>query len=650
MDVEACVARHPELALVDELAHTNIPGSANEKRWQDVVALLNAGINVITTINIQHLESVNDVVEQITGVPQRETVPDAVVRAADQIELVDMTAEALRRRLAHGNVYAPDKVDAALANYFRVGNLTALRELALLWLADRVEEGLAALPRAARHRHLGDARARGRRADRWPRGRAADPPGRPDRGPGRAPTCSRCTSPVPTACPAAPRPHLAEQQALVESLGGRYHVSSATTCPRRCCSSPGPRTRPSSWSAPAGGRGCSGCSAGSAPRPPSSTAPAPIDVHIVTHGTARGPAAGPAPRAHPAPAAARPGSGRGCCSRWSPPVLADAAAEPDPRVDRPGLPAARRRRRPAGGLLAGAGRQRSSASVALNYWFIPPLHTFTIADRNNALALVVFVAVAVAVSRVVDLAATRTEQAARSAAEAEVLSGLAVDGADRRPSRWRRSRRRPVWCSGRRRSRCRSTGRLGRQPATRPAEGHRTVEPAAEAAGGWSSARRCPGRTSGCSGLRQRRLGAPDPAAAAARPRGAYSGGRRPDPYGTARGSRHDLRTPLATIKASTSGAARPRAAGGRRHELLTGIESRPTASAGLTPDLLDLGGLSAVQPQLAAVRVRRPGASSNPRVDVDLPDDLPSYGPMLPCSSGCYGSPWRMLSTGPSG
>ena len=170
MDVEAIVARHPQLALVDELAHTNVPGSANEKRWQDVVALLNAGINVITTVNIQHLESINDVVEKITGVPQRETVPDAVVRAAEQIELVDMTAEALRRRLAHGNVYAPEKVDAALANYFRVGNLTALRELALLWLADSVEEGLQRYREQHAYRgSLGDQGAGGRRADRWTR-------------------------------------------------------------------------------------------------------------------------------------------------------------------------------------------------------------------------------------------------------------------------------------------------------------------------------------------------------------------------------------------------------------------------------------------------------------------------------------------------
>src|SRR4029077_582202 len=127
----------PEVALVDELAHTNVPGCRNAKRWQDVEELLSAGINVISTVNIQHLESINDVVTEITGVVQRETIPDAIVRHADQIELVDMTPEAIRRRMAHGNIYAADRVDAALGNYFRVGNLTALRELALLWVADR---------------------------------------------------------------------------------------------------------------------------------------------------------------------------------------------------------------------------------------------------------------------------------------------------------------------------------------------------------------------------------------------------------------------------------------------------------------------------------------------------------------------------------
>jgi two-component system sensor histidine kinase KdpD len=142
MDLEAVLARKPEVALVDELAHTNAPGSRNEKRWQDVEALLEAGIDVITTVNIQHLESVNDVVEKITGITQQETVPDSVVRRAQQIELVDVTPEALRRRMAHGNIYTADKIDASLSNYFRVGNLSALRELALLWLADRVEDAL----------------------------------------------------------------------------------------------------------------------------------------------------------------------------------------------------------------------------------------------------------------------------------------------------------------------------------------------------------------------------------------------------------------------------------------------------------------------------------------------------------------------------
>ncbi|KAA2253604.1 sensor histidine kinase KdpD [Solihabitans fulvus] len=142
MDVDAILARKPEVALVDELAHTNVPGSRNTKRWEDVEELLEAGIDVLSTVNVQHLESLNDVVERITGVQQQETVPDEVVRRAEQIELVDLTPEALRRRLAHGNVYPAHKIDAALGNYFRPGNLTALRELALLWVADQVDVAL----------------------------------------------------------------------------------------------------------------------------------------------------------------------------------------------------------------------------------------------------------------------------------------------------------------------------------------------------------------------------------------------------------------------------------------------------------------------------------------------------------------------------
>ncbi len=149
MDVDAVLARRPQVAVVDELAHTNVPGCRNEKRWQDVEELVAAGITVLTTLNIQHLESLNDTVERITGVAQRETIPDAVVRAADQIDLVDVAPEQLRRRLARGDIYPPEQMDAALAHFFREGNLTALRELTLLWLADRVDEEL--LEYMARH-------------------------------------------------------------------------------------------------------------------------------------------------------------------------------------------------------------------------------------------------------------------------------------------------------------------------------------------------------------------------------------------------------------------------------------------------------------------------------------------------------------------
>lgn len=142
MDLFAVIARRPQVALVDELAHTNIPGCTHEKRWQDVVDLLDAGIDVITTINVQHIESLNDVVRSITNSEQRETVPDKVLRSADSIELIDLPPKNLRERLSAGLVYSADRVDAALSNYFRVGNLTALRELALLWLAGNVDEAL----------------------------------------------------------------------------------------------------------------------------------------------------------------------------------------------------------------------------------------------------------------------------------------------------------------------------------------------------------------------------------------------------------------------------------------------------------------------------------------------------------------------------
>ena len=143
MDLDAVLARRPEVALIDELAHTNVPGSGrHEKRWQDVLELLDNGIAVVTTVNIQHLESLADAVERITGVGVRERVPDWVVRKADQLELIDSSADQLRRRMLHGNIYPEYKVPAALHGFFRAENLVALRELSLRFVADETEEEL----------------------------------------------------------------------------------------------------------------------------------------------------------------------------------------------------------------------------------------------------------------------------------------------------------------------------------------------------------------------------------------------------------------------------------------------------------------------------------------------------------------------------
>jgi two-component system sensor histidine kinase KdpD len=233
MDVDAVLARAPQVALIDELAHTNVPGGRNRKRWQDVQELLDAGIDVVTNLNIQHLESLNDVVTKITGVPQLETVPDEVVRRADQVELVDMSPEALRRRMAHGSIYAPEKIDAALSNYFRVGNLTALRELALLWVADRVDE---ALKRYREDHGIGgvwEARERVVVAlTGGPEGttlirRAARIAARSSGGEVLAVHVARSDG-LADASPA----ELAAQRRLVESIGGTYHQVVGDDVPR----------------------------------------------------------------------------------------------------------------------------------------------------------------------------------------------------------------------------------------------------------------------------------------------------------------------------------------------------------------------------------------------------------------------------------
>ena len=143
LDTDVLIARRPEVALIDELAHTNVPGSRRAKRWEDVMDVLAEGIAVITTVNVQHVEGLNDVVADVTGIRQRETVPDWVPDLADQIELVDMSPYALQRRMLHGNVYPdPRKAELALRRFFTTENLTALRQLALMRVADQVDADL----------------------------------------------------------------------------------------------------------------------------------------------------------------------------------------------------------------------------------------------------------------------------------------------------------------------------------------------------------------------------------------------------------------------------------------------------------------------------------------------------------------------------
>ncbi|MNO22691.1 Sensor protein KdpD [compost metagenome] len=147
MDIEAIVQRCPEVVLIDELAHTNVPGGKNLKRYEDVMDILNAGINVITTVNIQHLESLNNAVEQITGIRVRETVPDHILRMADEVQLIDVSPKALQQRMLEGKIYAKSKVNQALNHFFKTGNLIALRELALREIADDVDERLESIER-----------------------------------------------------------------------------------------------------------------------------------------------------------------------------------------------------------------------------------------------------------------------------------------------------------------------------------------------------------------------------------------------------------------------------------------------------------------------------------------------------------------------
>ncbi|WP_405087828.1 DUF4118 domain-containing protein [Microbispora sp. NBC_01389] len=426
LDVKAVIARHPKIALIDELAHTNVPGSGHPKRWQDIEEILDAGIDVISTVNIQHLESVNDVVFQITGIPQRETVPDEVVRRADQVELVDMSPEALRRRMAHGNVYRPEKIDAALSNYFRVGNLTALRELALLWVADKVDEQLDRY--RAEHGIAGTWEARERvvvALSGGPEGdtllrraaRIADRTKGADLLAVHVTTGEGLTGAHPV--------HLARQRALVESMGGSYHqVAGADIAHALLDFARGVNATQLVLGASRRGRLARLFSPGVSVITTADSGS--IDVHMVTHeemsrGRRR------APRRE---AALTPGRR---LAGWALAVLGMGA------LTAVLLPFRDELRLPSEMLLyllmviavalAGGLWPALAAAVGgfllLNWFFTAPMRTWTVSDPENVFSLVVFVLVAATVSAVVDLAARRTRQAARAGADAALLSTLA---------------------------------------------------------------------------------------------------------------------------------------------------------------------------------------------------------------------------------
>jgi len=426
MDLDAVVDRHPDVALVDELAHTNAPGSRNDKRWQDVDALLDAGIDVISTVNVQHIESLSDVVEQITGAPQRETIPDAVLRGADQIEVIDLAPQALRDRLAEGNVYPAARIDAALSNYFRLGNLTALRELALLWLADEVDSALKAYRAEHGIDNKWEARERvvvaltgGPEGETLIR-RGARIAARSSGGELVVVHVSRQDG-LADAHPGA----LAAQRALAEKLGGSYHQVLGDDIPRALVEF----ARAQNATQLVIGVSRRGRIAAALTGPGIGATvireSGLIDVHIVTHSHAGGTFT--LPRIGGSLTLARRLVGFALALVLGPlsTLLLVSVRSPDALTSDvlvfqlvvvvvalvggiwPALFAA---------VLSG---------FTLDFFFVAPLHSITIAQPLHFLALGLYVINAMLVSYVVDQAARRSRSAARALAESELLATIA---------------------------------------------------------------------------------------------------------------------------------------------------------------------------------------------------------------------------------
>ena len=427
LDIDAVLARAPEIALVDELAHTNTPGSRHPKRWQDARELLDAGIDVITTVNVQHIESLNAVVEKITGIAQQETIPDAVVRAADEIEVVDLAPQSLRDRLSAGLVYPAERIDAALSNYFRLGNLTALRELALLWLADEVDNALRSYRAEQGIEGAWQARERvvvaltgGPEGETLLR-RGARIAARSAGGELLAVHVTAQDG-LRGETPGA----LAAQRALVESLGGSYHQVVGDDIPATLVEfAQGADATQLVIGVSRRGRltaALTGPGIGSEVIRRSGD----IDVHIVTHAAAGGRLA--LPRI------------TGGALGWRRQALGFGVA----LVCGPLLSWLMFTYRSPESITAevlayqllvvvvaliGGIRPAVFAAVlsgiTLDFLFVAPLFTITIAHPLHALALILYVIIAILVSIIVDQAARRARTAQRATSEAELLAAVA---------------------------------------------------------------------------------------------------------------------------------------------------------------------------------------------------------------------------------
>lgn len=426
MDLDAVLARRPEVALVDELAHTNAPGSPHEKRWQDVEALRAAGIDVISTVNVQHMQSLGDVVREITGTVQRETVPDAVVRAADQIEVVDLSPQALRDRLSDGLVYPAARVDAALSNYFRLGNLTALREIALLWLADEVDDALK------RYRAEHGIANRWETRERVLVALTGGPEGETLLGRG-ARIAARSAGGELAAVHVTTNDGLRErhpgalgtQRALLEQLGGTYHQvvgdDVPTTLVRFARSIDATQivmgiSRRSRLAAAVTGPGI-----GSTVIRESGD----IDVHVVTHERAGGgfalPKLGGSLSRSRVVAAFVLALVAGPLLTW----LLSLTDDPDSiTVDVLAYQLLVLVVALIGGMLPAVFAAVLSG-LSLDFFFVQPLHQVTVQQPWHLVALVMYVVSAVLVSFVVDRSARRSRTARRAAAESGLLVGIA---------------------------------------------------------------------------------------------------------------------------------------------------------------------------------------------------------------------------------